>query len=220
MEAILERGSHRTAYKIDRYASEIDKEKGARYRALEARRLFGTKQVTTFNGNPFKTARDGLSDAFFLGLLGRFSRAGQTIVTAARATWYDIRHYKQCNCLLNAGITAMWNLVIGAGGTAFDGAHAYIGVGDSSTAATAAQTGLQAGSNKLYAGMFATYPQVSAQTVTFQASFTGALANFAWNEFSVANGSGGTTAINRVVSSQGTKINGQIWTVNVAILLS
>ena len=38
------------------------------------------------------------------------------------------------NMLLTAGITALWNLLIAAGGTAFNNANARIGVGDSSTA--------------------------------------------------------------------------------------
>ena len=124
------------------------------------------------------------------------------------------------NCLLNAGITALWNLVAGLGGTAFSNAAAYIGMGDSSTAATAAQTNLQAATNKFYQAMNTGYPSVSNQTITYEAIITGANANYAWNEFIVANSSGGTTALNRVVSAQGTKTAGQTWTVNVAITLS
>lgn len=121
------------------------------------------------------------------------------------------------NILLNAGITALLNLLIGAGGTAFNNANARIGVGDSSAAEAAGQTDLQAATNKTYVAMAATYPQVSAQTVTFRAVFGSAAANYAWAEFVVDNG---TTKINRKVSSQGTKASGQTWTLDVSITLS
>jgi len=125
------------------------------------------------------------------------------------------------NLLLNEGIALAWDLIIGAGGTAFNNANAYIGVGDSTTAASASQTGLQASTNKLYRGMQASYPSRSNQTVTWRAQFGSSDANFAWNEFTVANGnSDAATNLNRVVSAQGTKTSGQTWTVDVAITLS
>ena len=124
------------------------------------------------------------------------------------------------NCLLISGITALWNLVAGLGGTAFSNAAAYIGVGDSSTAAVNTQTGLQASSNKTYQAMNTAYPSVSSQAITFESIFGSGAANYAWNEFVVANSSSGTTCLNRVVSSQGTKPAGQTWTVNVSISLS
>lgn len=83
------------------------------------------------------------------------------------------------NLLLNEGIAVALDLIAGIGGTAFSNANAYIGVGDSATAEAAAQTALQAASNKLYKAMSASYPQRSAQTTTWRAVFTGAEANFA-----------------------------------------
>jgi roadblock/LC7 domain-containing protein len=124
------------------------------------------------------------------------------------------------NLLLNAGITVLLNLLGGIAATAFSNANAYIGVGDSSTAAAATQTNLQAATNKAYVAMNTGYPSVSSQTITFQATFGSAAGNYAWNEFIVANGSGGTTALNRVVSAQGTKASGQSWTVSLAITIS
>lgn len=124
------------------------------------------------------------------------------------------------NLLLNAGITAMLTLLIGGGGTAYNNANAYIGVGDSTTAAAATQTNLQASTNKTYKGMATSYPQVSSQTVTFQAVFGVSDANYAWQEFIISNGSSGTTALNRVVSAQSTKMSGQTWTVNVAVTMN
>ena len=126
------------------------------------------------------------------------------------------------NLLLNEGIGEMWDLICGLGTpTAFSNANARIGVGDSSTAAAATQTGLQASTNKLYKGMETSYPSRTGQTVTFRAVFGSAEANFAWNEFSIANGASDSAInLNRLVSAQGTKASGQTWTVDVAISLS
>lgn len=125
------------------------------------------------------------------------------------------------NLLLNEGIAAFLNLLIGAAATAFSNANAYLGVGDSSTAASAGQTGLQASTNKTYKAMMATYPIISSQTVTFRSQFATSEANYAWNEFTVASGnSDAATNLNRVVSAQGTKASGQTWTVDCAITFS
>lgn len=123
------------------------------------------------------------------------------------------------NILLNAGITELLNLLIGGTATAFNNANARLGVGDSTTAAAATQTGLQAPTNKTYKAMDSSYPSVSAQTVTFQSTFTGTDANYTWNEFCVDNGASGTT-LNRKVSAQGTKASGQTWTLQLAITQS
>jgi len=86
------------------------------------------------------------------------------------------------NLGLNEGLNLLANLLCGAGGTPFDNAHTYIGVGDSSTAAAASQTGLQASTNKAYAPMEATYPISGAdQQVVFTAIFGSGAANFALN---------------------------------------
>src|SRR3972149_642104 len=125
------------------------------------------------------------------------------------------------NLLLNEGITRLMNLLIGGGGTAFNNANSYIGVGDSTTAAAATQTGLQAATNKLYKVMSASYPSIANQTVTFRAAFGSSEANFAWEEFTVANGSSDASEnLNRKISSQGTKSSGQTWTVDLAITFS
>lgn len=125
------------------------------------------------------------------------------------------------NLMLNEGIGEHIDLLCGIGGTAFSNANAYIGVGDSTTAADATQTGLQAVTNKAYAAMAATYPSRSGQTVTFRSVFAAEVANYAWAEFTVINAA--TDAgknLNRKVSDQGTKTSGQIWTVDLAITFS
>ena len=125
------------------------------------------------------------------------------------------------NLMLNEGIGEHIDLLCGIGGTAFSNANAYIGVGDNNTAEAATQTALQATTNKLFKAMAASYPARVNQTVTFRAVFGSADANFAWAEFTVTNGNSDTAKnLNRKVSAQGTKTNGQTWTVDLAITFS
>ncbi len=132
---------------------------------------------------------------------------------------YKTTSFKK-NILVNAGINVMESLLIGGAGTVFSNANAYIGVGDSSTAAAAAQTDLQAATNKLRKAMNATYPQQGSQVLTFQSDFGSSDANFAWNEFAVFNASSGGTMLNRKVSAEGTKTSGQTWRVTITITIS
>lgn len=125
------------------------------------------------------------------------------------------------NILVNAGINALLTLLAGGGGNAFNNANSYLGVGDSSTAAGATQTDLQAATNKLRKAMNATYPTYgTSQKITFQSDFTSAEANFAWNEMAVFNASSAGTMLNRLVSAQGTKTSGQTWRLTLEITLS
>jgi len=125
------------------------------------------------------------------------------------------------NVLLNEGIAILGTLLIGTGGTAYSNAAAYIGVGDSATAAAATDTGLIASTNKAWAGQEAGYPTVASQVVTWRSVFGTSAANYAWNEFTVVNATTDTgDNLNRKVSSQGTKASGQTWTVDVAITFS
>lgn len=123
------------------------------------------------------------------------------------------------NVLLNAGITEALNLIGGISATAFANANARIGVGDDTTAEAASQTGLIAATNKAYAGMEASYPEVAAQKITWHAVFGSSEANYAWREFVVDDGAGTPIALNRKVSDQGTKASGQTWTCGVEITL-
>jgi len=133
---------------------------------------------------------------------------------------YEVRE-GEGNCLLNAGIDEMWDLITGAvsgAGHIFDNAAAQIGVGDSSTAADASQTDLQAATNKTYKGMEASYPTSTAQKATFKSSFGSSDANYAWNEWVVKQSTSGI-CLNRKVDSLGTKASGT-WTLEVEITLS
>ena len=125
------------------------------------------------------------------------------------------------NLLLNEGITALLNLLTGGAETAFSNANSYLGVGDSTTAANASQTGLQAATNKLYKAMEASYPAIAGQGVTFRSVFGAADANFSWQEFTAASGSSDAADnLNRKVSDQGTKASGQTWTLDLSITFS
>lgn len=124
------------------------------------------------------------------------------------------------NLLVNNGIQIMEDALIGVGITAFSNANARIGVGDSTTAAAATQTDLQAATNKLRKAMDATFPSRAAQTLSFKSSFTAAEANFAWQEWGVFNAaSGATSMLNRKVESLGTKTTGT-WTLQADISIT
>jgi hypothetical protein len=126
------------------------------------------------------------------------------------------------NILLNEGINTIWTLVAGGSATSFNSSNSYLGVGDSTTSESPTQTGLQATTNKLYKAVDSGYPTYGTnQKITFRATFNGSEANFAWNEFTVANGNSDSAVnLNRKVSSQGTKVSGQIWELTLEIELS
>ena len=128
------------------------------------------------------------------------------------------------NLCLNSGNQGFEKLIAGLSSppTAWNNASAYLGVGDSSTAAAATQTDLQASTNYTYVGMQSSYPSLSGQTLSWQASFGSSSANYAWNEFVVSNAStkGSGVCLNRLVSSQGTKTSGQTWVLTLQITWS
>lgn len=119
--------------------------------------------------------------------------------------------------LTNAYRDFLTTLAVGGGGTAFNNANTYIGVGDSTTAFAYTQTDLQAATNKLRKAMDATYPQVAGNVQTFRATFATTDANFAWQEWGVFNASSGGTMMNRKVESLGTKTSSQSWQITVTI---
>lgn len=127
------------------------------------------------------------------------------------------------NVLLNAGITRLGSLLVGAGGTAYNGANTRLGVGDSNTAAVASQTDLQAVTNKQW--VLCDSVGFSGQTLTVVGTFTTGLANFAWAEWGIDNGTAnGTTVtapmLNRKVAAMGTKASGATWVLTVTIVIS
>ena len=121
------------------------------------------------------------------------------------------------NAYTNAGGAALLDLLIGAGGTAFNNANAYLGVGDSNTANNVAQTDLQAASNKLRKAMDSTYPSRSGQVVTWRSTFASADANFTWAECALFNAAAAGTMLCRIVQTMGTKSAGTTWTLTYTI---
>ena len=134
---------------------------------------------------------------------------------------YAVERFEK-NLGLNEGLNVIASLICGGAETAYDSVNAYIGVGDSSTAAAASQTGLQASTNKAYAGMEAGYPVFGTeQKIVWKASFGDGEAQFAWNEFTVENANLGSGApLLRKVESKGTKTAGEIWELTVTVTFS
>jgi hypothetical protein len=125
----------------------------------------------------------------------------------------------EANIALNEGLQELIDVICGLGTpTKWDNSNARLGVGDSNTAESASQTGLQAASNKMYKAMDANYPQRSGQTAEWRATFAAGEANFAWEEFTVVNASDDMGKnLNRKVSSKGTKASGETWTLSLQI---
>lgn len=121
------------------------------------------------------------------------------------------------NCLLNEGINLMLNLLSGGPGTAFTNATAHIGVGDGEDEEDQAQTSLL-GPNKTYAPMENGFPYVAGGEIFFRSVFGPDQANYNWREFTVANSnSDAGVNLNRKVKVEGTKAQGQVWTLDLSV---
>lgn len=124
------------------------------------------------------------------------------------------------NLFLTAGINEIWKLVTGQSANTFSNAQAQIGIGDSSTAASAGQTDLQAATNKTYVAMDASYPTVpSGGAVQFRATFGTSSANYAWSEFVIKHGTS-AICIDRAAGSWGTKASGTTWVATVTLTIA
>ncbi len=126
------------------------------------------------------------------------------------------------NLALNEGLGELIDLICGLGSpTKWDNTNARLGVGDSSTAAEATQTGLQATANKTFKAMDTTWPQRSNQTVEWRATFGSAEANYSWQEYTVVNAADDTGKnLNRKVADKGTKVSGETWTLSLQLTFS
>jgi hypothetical protein len=136
------------------------------------------------------------------------------------------------NLLLDTGITALLNLLMGTTAISFGVGNARLGIGDSTTAALATQTGLLAATNHYWQIADTGFPTVLNQTLTVQATVGPNTADYAWNEFVVDNfGSSGSTttppnygsgyvALTRLVSAGNTKPSTQTWVCVYALTFS
>ena len=138
------------------------------------------------------------------------------------------------NCLLDDGLNGIvWPAVVGSLATALDGTDGCMGVGDSSTAAVASQTGLQAAANCLWV-LLDSVPAVGVdQQLVASGTFGSDQANWVWNELCVGVTSAPASlpassqappatghVLNRVVQSFGTKTSGTTWTGQLTLTLS
>lgn len=142
---------------------------------------------------------------------------------------------REGNLLMYGGASCLWQALIGNGTTTagqaltyFNNAQAAIGVGDSSTAAAATQTNLQAATNKLRKAMDATYPlhtdatTSGAASIVFRSTFATGDANWVWNEWGVFNSTTDAVGrmLNRKVESLGTKTSAATWQLTLTLSLS
>ena len=136
----------------------------------------------------------------------------------AQGKWYAMAEAD--NIFLTVGTNELWKLATGQSANTFTNAQATIGIGDSAVVATAAQTDLQAATNKTYKAMAASFPSVPASgSVQFQAVFASADANYVWAEFVVRHGTS-LVCLDRGVSAMGTKAAGTTWTATVTLSLA
>jgi hypothetical protein len=139
------------------------------------------------------------------------------------------------NLLVYGGASCQWQTLIGNGTTTadqsltyFSNARAAIGVGDSTTAAAATQTDLQASTNLLRVAMDSTYPQHTdattsgAASIVFKSTYSTSQANFAWQEWGVFNSATAATGrmLQRKVESLGTKTSAATWALTITLSLA
>lgn len=163
--------------------------------------------------------------------------AGIADVQSGRVKPYAVDEVEG-NLLTYGGADVLWAGLIGnvtatsgLAYTKFDNGNAAIGVGNSTTAAVATQTALQANSSRrFHKGMDATYPTHTTGTaastsskVVFKATFSTAQANWAWQEWCLRNStlsSGAGRMLNRRVQSLGTKSSAATWSMQVTLSLA
>lgn len=136
--------------------------------------------------------------------------------------------HENANLITEAGWAALLGGIAGTTiTTKFSSTAGRIGVGTSSTAATAADTALGGdtggSSTTSYYQLVSGAPTINTasaiSTLTFASTFATGNANFAWNEFGIDNGATssvttvatGNVFINHGISAQGTKVSGQTW---------
>jgi hypothetical protein len=91
-------------------------------------------------------------------------------------------------------------------GTPFNAANAHLGVGNSTTAFSAAHTDLQGASKTRK--IVDSAPGLATNVMTFVATFGTGDANHAWDEVGVFNASSAGVMLCRVVQALGTKASG------------
>lgn len=131
------------------------------------------------------------------------------------------------NLLTIGGASALWERLIGTGVTDFSSSNAYLGVGDSTTAAADTQTDLQAATNKTRKTATASHTDstgtAGSKTITFVATFGTSDANHRWREWGTFNASTSGRMLNRKVEDLdggSAKTSAQSWQLTVTISLA
>lgn len=122
--------------------------------------------------------------------------------------------------LTNAGRDLIAADILGETIVPFNNLNARLGVGDSATAFTQADTDLIAAVNKLRKGMDATYPTRATNVITLRSTFSTVEANFTWNEWGTFNAATGGTMLQRKVEALGTKTSAQSWQFTVTLTVT
>lgn len=100
------------------------------------------------------------------------------------------------NVLCTVGLNRLTSLWIGAGGQAMNNAQMMLGVGDTATAGTAADTDMGAATgatHRYIQGSDAAFPAQANGQVAGQATFGAANGNFVWNEWAWGIATGALT---------------------------
>lgn len=122
--------------------------------------------------------------------------------------------------ITNAGAVLAAQCLMNDTPTYLNNANAYLGVGSSTTAFSAAHTDLQAASNKTRKAMDSTYPQRSSNVLTYRSTFAAGDANYAWEEWGLFNASSAGTMFSRKVETLGTKTSAQSWQLTATITVT
>jgi len=146
----------------------------------------------------------------------------------------NIVHDERNQCV-TVGLNLIGNLIVGAGGAAFNSSQSIIGVGSSSTAFSVSQTALggDGSTSTAYYQATGVAPTQSNGVISAQTTFATGNANFVWNEWCLSTGTGtitaggtlasvatSTTMLNRKVVSLGTKGSGTSWVIQITLTLS
>ena len=137
-----------------------------------------------------------------------------TMIDRGMVEPYDIKHGE--NVWLTSGWTELLKIITGASANHFDSSNTTIGIGNSATTASAADTDL-AGTSTVYKIVSSGYPTTPATgTVKVKARFLTTEGNFAHNELVVRN-SVSEICWNRNTTGWGTKDSSEIWDYEVEL---
>jgi hypothetical protein len=128
------------------------------------------------------------------------------------------------NVALNEGLQLLIDIIIAADNDSaklrWNATNANIGVGDGVTGEQPTDSGLT-GPTKTFVGMDGTFPSRVGQTASWRATFGSAVANHAWNEWTISNTNSDTGVnLNHKTFSKGTKASGETWILTVSITWS